>query len=68
MSNDEQNPEPVALGFTHDKEGVVLYVQRISDDGIEFQIRVQPDVARDAAFKLTWHSMKCEDLRKSSGG
>lgn len=63
-----EKPEPVALGVTYDIGGVIIYVQRISDGGIEFQVKVQPEDARDAAFKLTMNSMRCEELRKSGGG
>lgn len=64
----EEKPEPIALGFTHDANGVLLYVQRISDGEIEFQIKIQPDDARDAAFKLSYNAIKCEELRKNIGG
>jgi hypothetical protein len=59
----KKSPEPINLGFTHNTDGAVLYVEDAVSGEILFNITLAPEIARDAASKLTWHSMKAEELR-----
>jgi hypothetical protein len=59
----KKGPDPINLGFTHNDEGAQLYVEDAVSGEILFTITLAPEIARDAASKLTWHSMKAEELR-----
>lgn len=65
---ESKSPEPINLGFTHSAEGAILYVENAVTNQILFNITLAPEIARDAASKLTWHSMKAEELRENPPG
>lgn len=64
----KKSPDPINLGFTHNADGAVLYVEDAVSSEILFTITLAPEVARDAASKLTWHSMKAEEMRENPPG
>lgn len=61
---EEPEVEPINMGFTDTLSGVVLYIQSRVTDEIIFNITISPEMARDAAFKLSWYAMKVEDAQK----
>lgn len=62
--SDKPPVEPIQLVFMHNADHVLLVIENSVTEEALFTVALTPDIARQAAMKLTWHSMASEDLAK----
>jgi hypothetical protein len=61
MTKKSGGDEPVSLAFTRDEEGrVVMVVFEAVSEEVVFEIALAPEIARDAAAKITAQSILAE--------
>lgn len=68
MSESQQEKTPIGLGVAVSEDGVVFYAQNMLTGLPEFTVTIQPEDARELAFKLSWNAIRFDERKNPGGG